>query len=342
MTSGGTEATFTALLAARARALPDAWARGVPADPPVVVCGEHAHYATTRAVAELGLGTDRVVPVPSVDYRMDPDALAATLDRLTAEGRAVMAVAAAAGCTPTGSFDDLDAIGAVCDARGLWLHVDAAQGGAALLSDTHCHRLRGLARARTVAWDPHKALGLPISAGLLLARDERDLDAAFAQRAPYIFHGTPAPAEPRVADTGVRSFLCARRADVLKLWVALERHGTEGLAALYDHTCAVAQALYAQVRATPGFEAPHAPEANILCFRYVGDGTAGPARLDAVNRAARERYNASGHGWVTTTVLGGRRVLRVTVANPRTTPDDARALLAGLADAARAAERDFA
>src|SRR6185437_3559085 len=94
LTSGGTEATFTALLAARARALPDAWENGVGANPPVIVCGEHAHYCVTRAAAQLGLGTSRAIAVGSRDWKMDPDALRATLDALAAAGTPVMAVVA--------------------------------------------------------------------------------------------------------------------------------------------------------------------------------------------------------------------------------------------------------
>src|SRR4051812_258553 len=135
LTSGGTEATFTALLAARAAAIPDVWANGVGAEPPVVVCGEHAHYAVTRAVGELGLGMRSAVTVPSRDFRMDTEALSFTLDHLAQQGRKVMAVVATAGSTATGSFDELDAIGPMCHERGLWLHVDGAHGASALLSE---------------------------------------------------------------------------------------------------------------------------------------------------------------------------------------------------------------
>ncbi|HEX3159137.1 MAG TPA: aminotransferase class V-fold PLP-dependent enzyme, partial [Gemmatimonadaceae bacterium] len=151
-TSGGTEATFTALLAARAAALPDAWEHGVGANPPVVVCGEHAHYAITRAVAELGLGMRAVVVVPSERHGMSVPALRRTLDELAASGRAVMAVVATAGSTATGTFDDLHAIADECDRHGSWLHVDGAHGASALLSGEHRHRLRGVERARSLAW----------------------------------------------------------------------------------------------------------------------------------------------------------------------------------------------
>ena len=338
LTSGGTEATFTALLAARAACLPDAWERGVGADAgplPVLVCGEHAHYAVGRAAGELGLGMRSVVTVPSREWRMDAAALVTVLDGLAAEGRRVMAVVATAGSTATGSFDDLETIGALCEARGLWLHVDGAHGASALLSEAHRHRLRGLARARSLAWDPHKMMLLPLSAGMVLVRDRRDLEAAYAQRAPYLFHGTD---EAFVWDQGIRSFQCSRRADVLKLWVALERYGADGIGALYEHLCALAAALHRKLEAHPEFEPLHAPESNILCFRWLGPaghGAFDARALDEPNRALRERYNAGGAGWITTTVLGGRRVLRVTVMNPRTTEAHLDRLLEGLAAVAR-------
>jgi len=323
-TSGGTEATFTALLAARAAAMPNAWKEGVGANPPVVVHGEHAHYAVARAVGAMGLGSDNAVAVPSRLFRMDVGALEATLDRLAGEGRAVMAVVATAGSTATGSFDDLEAIGRLCERRGLWLHVDGAHGASALFSRSHRERLRGLARARSIAWDPHKMMLMPLSAGMVLLADERDLDSAFAQRAPYLFHAREGA---RSWDQGPRSFQCSRRMDVLKVWVALQRHGSDGIGALYDRLCATARALHAEIARRPEFEALHEPESNILCFRWVGDRPLDPERLDALNLRLREELNRSGEGWITTTLLGGKRVLRVTVMNPRTRERDVERVL---------------
>ena len=351
-TSGGTEATFAALLAARSRAVPNVWADGLGPEPPVIVCGEHAHYAVGRAAGELGIGQRNVVTVPSRDYRMDVDALGRTLADLEASNRRVMAVVATAGTTATGSFDDLDAAADLCEARGLWLHADGAHGASALLSAEHRHRVRGVGRAHSLAWDPHKMLLLPLSAGVVLVREERWLEAAFAQAAPYLFHAPPgASAEdahdaahaeefdraPRVWDQGVRSFQCSRRADALKVWVAFQRYGADGLGALYDRLCALAARLHARLQEHPAFEPLHAPESNILCFRYVGAG--GDAGADALNGRLRASYNRSGAGWITTTVLGGRRVLRVTVMNPRTTDAHLTALVDGLAAVGEAEAR---
>jgi L-2,4-diaminobutyrate decarboxylase len=334
-TSGGTEANFTALLAARAAALPDAWQSGVGAEPPVIVCGEHAHYSVARAAGQLGIGIANVAPVPTRDWRMDAGALPGVLDALAAAGRRVMAVVASAGSTATGSFDALEPIADACEARGTWLHVDAAHGGSALLSATQRHRLRGIGRADSLSWDPHKMMMLPIPCSVVLVREEARLDAAFAQSAPYLFR---AGTGERCADQGVRSFTCSRRFEALKLWVALQRYGTDGLAALYDRQCRLAASLHARVLRHPSFEAIHEPESNILCFRWDGpDARDRVPDMDAFNLALRECWNESGAGWITTTVLGSRRVLRVTLMNPRTTEAHLDALLDGLDAAARTA-----
>jgi L-2,4-diaminobutyrate decarboxylase len=333
LTSGGTEATFTALLAARGAAMPDAWMNGVGADAPLMLCGEHAHYAVTRAAGELGLGMRNVRAIRSRNYKMDTDALESTLVELARQGKRVMAVIATAGSTATGSFDDLATIASLCNRVGVWLHVDAAHGASALLSPAHRHRLDGIDRARSLAWDPHKMMLLPSQAGMLLVRSERDLDAAFAQRAPYLFHGDGGE---RVWDQGTRNFMCTRRADALKLWVAIQRHGRDGFAQLYDYFCALARLMYEEIQERGDFEALHEPESNILCFRWVGDRSMDDEALDQLNRELRERYNRSGEGWITATNLDGRRVLRVTMMNPRTTAADVTEILDGLA---RTAER---
>ena len=327
LTSGGTEANFTAMLAARNAAMPGAWEDGVGGDPPYVVYGEHAHYAVTRAIGQLGIGRRRGIAVASRQYKIDVDLLTAALDRLREEGKRVMAVVATAGTTATGSFDDLETIGALCAERGIWLHVDAAHGASGLLSAHPPRALKGLRHSRSLAWDPHKMMLLPLATGMVLTRDEGDLERAFAQQAPYLFHGGKST---RILDQGIRSFQCSRRADVLKLWFAIQRFGSRGLASLYDHLCGTARLLYDAIEERSEFENLHEPESNILCFRYRGS--------DALNRELRPRYNREGTGWITATVLDGRPVLRVTMMNPRTGREHVRALLDGLAAQAKKIE----
>ena len=100
-------------------------------------------------------------------------------------------------------WDDLEAIGAICAERGIWLHVDGAHGTSGLLSSNPPHALNGLKHSRSLAWDPHKMMLLPLAAGMVLTRDERDLDLAFAQQAPYLFHSGKSS---RVIDQGTGAF----------------------------------------------------------------------------------------------------------------------------------------
>jgi len=327
-TSGGTEATFTALLAARAAALPDAWETGVGNSAAVIVTGEHAHYSVARASAELGLGSRNCIALPRSSFKEQPARLAKELDRLSAEGRTVVAVVATAGSTTTGGFDDLEAVGSLCAERSIWLHVDGCHGASALLSARHRNRLCGMERATSLSWDPHKMMLLPLATSAVIVRDERLLESAFAQRAPYLFH---AGRGGRVLDQGLRSFQCSRRADAVKLWIALQRYGTEVFGLLYDRLCATAAGIAEAVMRRSDFECCSQPESNILCFRYVGDRSRTDPELDGLNSRLRKELNSTGTGWITLARLDGRQVLRITVMNPRTRPEDGEAVLVTIA-----------
>jgi L-2,4-diaminobutyrate decarboxylase len=212
--------------------------------------------------------------------------------------------------------------------------VDGAHGASFLASDRLRGRLRGLDRADSIAWDPHKMMLMPISASAVLVRDRSRLDAAFQQSAPYLFH--PRPGESRSRDIGKRTLQCSKRFDALKLWIAFQHYGLDHFGALQERTVDNALALHRLLQDAGDFEPAHAPESNILCFRWipVDVGARAPADVDALQTALRERYNGSGRGWITTALLGGRRVLRVTLMNPRTGHGHLEALLDGLREEA--------
>ena len=231
-----------------------------------------------------------------------------------------MAVVATAGTTATGSFDDLEAIGRLCEAHDVWLHVDGAHGASALLSPTHRARVAGIHRARSIAWDPHKMMLMPLAASVVLVRDERDLQAAFAQQ-----RAVPVPRGPgeRRLGSGAAQLPVLATARRLKVWVALQRHGAAGFAALYDHLCATAHAPARGDTRAPGVRgaARARREHRLLPLRQATVPCRTRNWTPSITRL-RETYNRDGDGWITTTVLGGRRVLRATVMNPRTTADD--------------------
>jgi L-2,4-diaminobutyrate decarboxylase len=336
--SGGSAANLTGLLAAREAVFPGAWAGGVAGgdglERAAVFVAAHAHYSVERSIGIMGLGASAAIPVAERDFRLNPDALARAIDLAVAEGRIPLAIVATAASTATGLFDDLVAIGEIARDRGIWLHVDGAHGASLLASPRLRERLRGIERADSIAWDPHKMMFMPISAGAVLVRDRRHLDAAFQQSAPYLFH--PRPGETRSHDIGRRTLQCSRRFDALKVWICLRHYGLDHFARLQERTVNNALYLHRRLSDAPDFEPAHAPESNILCFRHLPAAWQDrPAdELDALQGRLREAYNASGRGWVTTTILGGRRVLRVTLMNPATEERHLDALLDGLRETA--------
>jgi len=304
--SGGSAANLTALLAARAR-----WNdSGRAGKRPVILCSADAHYSTARAASIMGI--DVVKVATDAEHRLDLDALDAALRE-----NEVMAIVATSGSTATGAFDDLRAIAALRDKYDTWLHVDAAHGASVVLSERLRPLVDGLDIADSLAWDPHKMLWMSLSLGVLLVRDGRWLRRAFEADAPYLFN-----AERAGDNIGEMTIQCSKRADAIKLWLTLQMFGTQPFVSAMEHVTDLTRYLYDVVSASSDFEAMHVPLFNIFCFRHRSD--------DATNAALRERLIRSGQAWITSTVLKGQRVLRVTMINPRTERGDVDRMLAAL------------
>jgi L-2,4-diaminobutyrate decarboxylase len=341
-TGGGSLANLTALLAARNRALPHAWQRGLGTAPsPVLVMSSDSHYSVARAAGVLGLGTDSIIKIP-VDgaRRMRPDALASALDRARAEGRTVIAVVASACATPIGAFDPLPEIAAITRLRGIWLHVDAAHGGGLLVSPDLRGRLAGIDQADSVIWDAHKMLHMPALLTFLLYRDGKDRFHAFAQDAPYVFGDGETPDQAEW-DAGLATAECTRKGHTVALWAFWSTFGTAATAAIVDHLVATTHAFYDDMRASPDFVPVHEPECNILCFRHIPEAlrSVSPEVLSRHQQTLYQKLVADGRHFLSATMLDGEWVLRVTVMNPLTTCTHLQALLSRSRELASAKQR---
>jgi L-2,4-diaminobutyrate decarboxylase len=302
LTHGGSLGNLTALLAARAAAAPDAWTDGV-GDDLAVLAPPSAHYSVKRSVAMLGLGERAVTPLEVDELeRIVPDRLEAGLERARAEGRRPMALVAAACATSTGLHDDLEAIGRFCREHGVWFHVDAAHGASALLSPAHRHLLRGIEAADSVLWDAHKMLRTSSLAAALLVREAPRLDAAFQQKAAYLFYEDSNAAGP---DLLGRQVECTKAPLGLKIFLNLAWRGERGLgeyvAGQYEKTLR----FWELIEQRDGFECLSRPESNILCFRYGDDGD--------LQVALRERLLEQGRFHLSSTEVSGERWLRMSV-----------------------------
>ena len=270
VTHGGSLANLTALLTARNAALGDVWERGVACDGPrpVLLAHADAHYSVARAAGILGLGSRQIVRVGLDEQgRMDPQRLDEELARLRDEKRPIVGVVACACATPIGAFDPLSDIADICRRHEVWLHVDAAHGGAAVLSERHRHLVAGLDRADSVAWDAHKMLFVPALCAFVFYRDKCHRFEAFRQDAPYLFD----PAAPGLAeyDSGMKTVECTKRAATFGLWGVWSMFGRQLFADMVDVTFAMGRTFYEKLAASDDFEPLHEPQCNIVVFRHV-------------------------------------------------------------------------
>jgi L-2,4-diaminobutyrate decarboxylase len=337
VTHGGSLANLTGLLTARNVALDGAWESGLGAwgsaggGAPVLLAHAEAHYSVGRAAGILGLGSHQVVRVGLDDRgRMDPARLDEELARVRSEGRPVVAVVACACATPTGAFDPLNEIADVCSRHGVWLHVDAAHGGAAVLSERHRHLVAGLERADSVVWDAHKMLFVPGLCAFVLYRDKAFRFEAFRQDAPYLFD----PAAPGLAeyDSGMKTVECTKRAAAFGLWGVWSLFGRQLFADMVDVTFALGRTFYDKLQAADDFVPLNDPQCNIVVFRYMpAELSDAPAeRLGDFQLELRRRIIESGDFYIVPFKRDGIGALRVTIINPLTTAAHLDALMDSL------------
>ena len=339
ITSGGSLANLTALLTARNVALEGAWRRGVAASakmPPVIVAHGESHYCVTRAAGILGIGSDHVLKAALDErWRMDPVKHDTQISDLRSKGHPIIAVVASACSTRTGAFDPLIAISDICKRHGIWMHVDAAHGGAACLSDRYKHLVAGIERADSVVWDAHKMQHVPALCTFVFYRDKRHRFCAFEQDAPYLYD----PTAPNLAehDSGLKTVECTKRAAAFGLWGAWCLHGRELFRDIVETTFGMAHRFYELLRDAEDFTPLHEPMCNIQVFRHVPPSLrdADPARLGAFQLELRRRVIESGSYYIVPGKWDGHGAMRAVVMNPLTTEEHLRGLMLTLREEGR-------
>jgi glutamate/tyrosine decarboxylase-like PLP-dependent enzyme len=334
---GGSIANMVALKTARNRAAKcDVKNDGLRNEPPMMVyMSKEGHYSIDRAMDTLGLGSRHIRKLEcDSGHRMIPEALAGALDADVAAGINPMCVVATVGTVNTGSIDPIEQIAEICQARGVWLHVDAAWGGAIALSEKHRGKLIGIERADSVAIDPHKWFFIPFTIGCLLVRDRSALKRSFEVASDYIDD------DPRGERQRLNYYqYCmqgSRRFDALKLWMGLSQMGRRGYAEAIDRQIALAHEFAGLIEKRPGWRLVSQPELATVCFRSVPGGVPDPVQLDRLNAAIQRSIEVSGKAWVSTTRMDGQVCLRMGVVSFHTTSEDMRALMRILSEAANA------
>ncbi|MBK7017253.1 MAG: putative pyridoxal-dependent aspartate 1-decarboxylase [Sulfuritalea sp.] len=343
--SGGTIANLTALWAARNRLCgPADGFRGIAQEGLpralqhldckglAVLVSRRGHYSLGKAADVLGIGRDNLVAVDTDERnRIDMASLREQCARLRGEGIRPLALIGVAGTTETGNIDPLDALAALAQELGCHFHVDAAWGGATLLSNNYRRLLKGIERADSVTIDAHKQMYVPMGAGMVLFKDPTAL-AAIEHHAAYILREGS-------RDLGSHTLEGSRPGMAMLVHAGLSIIGRKGYEILIDRGIERARRFAQMIAAHPDFELVTEPELNILTYRYnpawvqreLAAATAEKAArinevLDKVTETMQKRQRENGRTFVSRTRLAPGRyrgdritVFRVVLANPLTT-----------------------
>jgi L-2,4-diaminobutyrate decarboxylase len=305
--SGGTAGNLAALIAARHAA---AARRGGRPDRWRIVCADSAHSSIAAAARVMDV---ELIRIPDEDGRLTGPSLRAWLDGTDPSD--VMAVAASAGSTNAGLIDDLAGVAEACGELGIWLHVDGAYGGAALLAPSVRDRFRGVEHADSFIVDPHKWLFAPYDACAVLYRDPDMARSAHRQDAAYL-ETLNAAAEWNPSDFAPH---LSRRARGLPLWFSLATFGTEAYREAVEKVLAVTREAADEVRRRPALELVTEPELSVVLFRRLGWG---PEDYERWWRRILHEHVA----FLQPTVWEGEKVARLCFVNPGTTIDHVRAI----------------
>jgi aromatic-L-amino-acid decarboxylase len=319
LTSGGSSANLMGLAMAREAKL-TANESGIRSTAPhAVYASTEAHMSISKAVSLLGMGRDNLRLIPVDDAcRMLPEALEQTIRKDEELGITPVAVVATAGTVNTGAIDPLPAIAEIARAHNAWLHVDGSYGALAALAIPE--KFAAIARADSLALDPHKWLYQPLDCGCLLHRDAQAARTAFAHSGDYVrsFH------EDRIESHAYfeESIELSRRFRALKLWFSLQYHGMESFRESMRKDLRHAQRLGAAIENTPELELMAPIELSAVCFRYAGDGNSRVPELDRANIAILRRVNQRGRVYLSNATLHSKFCLRACIVNHRTTDSD--------------------
>ena len=317
LTSGGTLGNLTALLCARAVMIKsDVWENGYEGKKYAFLVSEEAHYSVDRALRVMGQGKTGLVKVPANElYQID----ATQLERCYLEAKAndiqIIGVIANACSTAVGAHDDINALADFCEAKKLWLHVDAAHGGGLLFSRKNRHLLNGIERADSVILDFHKMLLIPSIITAVVFKNSDHSYQTFAQKADYLWENSESREWYNLAK---RTFELTKTTMSIRIYTVLKTYGEEIFTEYIDRQYDLGKTFAQLIHADGNFTMPVSiPESNIVCFRYLPDHHQDMSEeaIDELNSNIKERIIQDGEYFIVQTRVQEKVYLRVTLVN---------------------------
>ncbi len=304
-------ATLCAIISARERATDyavNANGMGVWGDL-TAYCSSETHSSIEKGVKIAGLGRANLRKIPvDMDHAMVPGDLEKAIEEDLDDGKRPIIAVATIGTTGSTAIDPLREIGEICGNHGIWLHVDAAHAGTALLLPEYRWMVDGIVMADSFVMNPHKWMlsNLPCSA--YFVRDPAALIRSFEIMPEYL--KTREVGVTNYRDWGIQ---LGRRFNALKLWFVIRSYGVEGLQEIVREHIRLARWVHEQIEVSEDFEVMAPQPVNLVCFRYHPEGVDDPEGLDHLNEELLEMLNASGELYLTHTRLGGVYTLRMVV-----------------------------
>ncbi|KAL1461854.1 hypothetical protein WDU94_013721 [Cyamophila willieti] len=267
---GGSISNMYSISLAKYHLDPETKKKGLSHLPPLCMfTSEDSHYSMLKAAHWLGVGIDNVIRVKTnLLGQMIPSRLEEAIQECLAEKKIPLFVNATAGTTVLGAFDPFEEIATICERNNLWMHVDACWGGSLLFSNKYSTVLKGINRANSVSWNPHKMLGAPLQCSVLLIKEKGLLHQANATAATYLFQQDKF--YDVSYDTGDKSIQCGRKVDAFKLWLMWKARGNSGFERFVDNAVDCSRYFLEQILKRPGFRLviPEFQCTNI-CFWFI-------------------------------------------------------------------------
>ena len=300
-------------------------AAGAP-DRPAVFMSDQSHSALDRAARIVGVRPEGIRKVPSDGaYRIRMDELERAIRVARDEGFTPMAVCGNAGTTNTGSVDPLDEMADFCEAEGIWLHVDGAYGGFAVLTERGRELFMGLDRADSITLDAHKWLFQPFEAGCLLVRDVSKLEQAFGVRPEYLQDTELGLEHVNFADRGLQ---LTRSFRALKVWMSIQTFGMSAFRSAVGRGIELADRAAAYIEDSADLELLSPASLGVVCFQVKPRGSdLDAAGLEALNEGVQARIIESRTAMMSSTRLAGTYSLRLCIMNHHTTWEDVESTL---------------
>jgi glutamate/tyrosine decarboxylase-like PLP-dependent enzyme len=305
--SGGAEANLTAIISALNHAFPDFSEKGLQGihKKPRIYCSSESHHSIEKAAKVTGLGTQSVESVPvNQALEMDTNALRQQIRTDRKNGLYPLIIIGTAGTTGAGAIDDLTALGEIAEEENLWYHVDAAYGGAAVISSKHKSCLKGIETSDSITLDLHKWFSVPMGASLFLTRKKCILHQSFSIQTTYM----PEDGDPeQVVDPYLHSIQWSRRFIGLKIYVPLAIHGWKGYEQVINNQIKIGQ-LFKQELQEKGWDIINNSALPIICFSKK------EFESNEMQHIVNE-LNASGKFWLSTYPIHGKSTARLCITN---------------------------